>query len=186
MKKNILTLFIIFIFASLLSANNHVGENYFTDYSILDFSSAAGLSLQVLDPDITQGNDACIIPELQVNHWFSSGFGIQLAGGVLFAQNSDIGNTNYLFTAQLQYMGFTHTFSDSLATGVFVWLEGGQHGYTNSNNVFKTSYTAALGIGTEFLLAKHISIPLELGYLVDFATDTTPYICSNAGIRFRF
>ncbi|HZK19564.1 MAG TPA: hypothetical protein VFC68_02435 [Treponemataceae bacterium] len=174
MKKRLILIVAAFAFTSMIFANN---QNYFTDYSITDYSSAIGINAQIVGKNI--------VPQLQYHHWFSSRFGLELAGGAVYSVTQPHTGLDYLISADIQYLVYENIFTDAFAADVFMWGQAGHRGYT-TNNTFKADITLATGIGSEFLIAKHFSIPLKVGYLVQFPNTLMYTISASAGLRFRF
>ena len=122
---------------------------------------------------------------LSYQQWFGS-FGIETAAGM--SLNS---STGFLFNVGLQpqYRLYSDSFGDWLDGCLYLWA-GGLFGSTGTATATSFYLNGGAGIGTEIVLFKHFSIPLEAGYFAGWQLgNIAPQIASfvvQGGLRYRF
>jgi hypothetical protein len=129
--------------------------------------------------------DGSFIPEVQLQHWSSSVFGIELSAGMVYPFEDTDYKCNYLITTEFQFRFSQLKLENNSSISAYMWVAGGQHGYVESDDDYITNFTASTGIGTEFVLNNFFTIPLEIGYKYEFGNDYDQYLTSSLGLRFK-
>ena len=180
MKKFFIIFALIFI---LVSSPVFAEENLKEEYC----SSAVGFNQQFnLAGASSMG--------LTYQHYFDNYWGIQASLGAIV-------NNNVFYSAdlQLQRLFFVDSFLDTKETSFFGWANVGiasveQAHYTKDEkgNYLDTTYTVTpallvgAGVGIEFVLFDHLSIPIKFGVTTQFITDTGVGLSLGYGILYRF
>lgn len=124
---------------------------------------------------------------LQYAHsWGPLGFFIA-GGGVYDPSNTYYTVLDYNVIASLQYRVYGNVFSRYFSGQLYAWLLAGHLGYIRSNSSpYVALGTAGIGIGIEFILLEHLSIPIEFGFCGQFPTDPKVQFSFGGGLRYRY
>ncbi len=189
MKKTFVIVLMLLLAGTVVFANSPATsvlevEDASEDNSFNRYDSALGVTWLI-------GSD---IPSMQYQHWITPGFGYTLNTGASYAPvtvwDSEKEVTGYEFDfnffGQLQWALYTAS-STNLDTRLYAWVLGGcvvQH----EANMIGTDVDgiAGAGFGFDINLYKHISIPVEFGYLGVAPANPNLTMIGNFGIRYRF
>lgn len=122
---------------------------------------------------------------LQYQHWFKK-FGFQITGGGFYNPDNNWGSTlDYSVLLEGLYTVYGNSFSEQIAGRLYTWTALGHHGFIPDNSIYRydsaigsdvyeddntyyPNFLVGLGIGIEFILFEHFSIPLQFGYMGEF------------------
>ncbi len=195
MKKMFVIVLMLLLACTAVIANSPATtvlnvEDASEDNSFTRYDSAVGVTWLI-------GSD---IPSLQYQHWITPGFGFTLNTGAaysprsetIYTETTDTYNTingYYLdlnFFGQLQWALYTAS-TKNLDTRLYAWVLGGcvvQHDVAMTG--MDVDGIAGAGFGFDINLYKHISIPVEFGYLGVAPANPNLAMVGNFGIRYRF
>jgi len=179
MKKRILVLFIAFASFTAVFAQQRppIKQGRTAGPTVnKDSSSSIGFTTEYVD--------GSFIPQIELQHWSSSVFGIALSAGMVYPIDDNDYQSNYLLTSEFQFR-FSQQKLDNSSISAYMWAAVGQHGYVEADDDFITNFTASTGLGTEFVLNNFLTIPLEIGYMYEFGNDYDQYVTSSLGLRFK-
>ncbi len=113
--------------------------------------------------------------------------------GIMVSAGLDSSHTSAL--AEYQYSIFSAHLTETLNSHLYVWAAGGVNFRTDSTYNQTTTFwddethinaVASLGIGVEFVWWRHLSVPIQFGYVAEFPYDIGMSFCFASGIRYRF
>ncbi|MBO4508913.1 MAG: hypothetical protein J5747_09775 [Spirochaetaceae bacterium] len=113
--------------------------------------------------------------------------------GIMISAGLDSRHTSAL--VEYQYSIFSALLTETMNTRLYVWCAGGVNFRTDSiidhtntlwNDETHINAVASLGVGVEFVWWKHISVPVQFGYVAEFPYDTEMSFCLASGVRYRF
>ena len=137
---------------------------------------------------------------LQLEHYFTPKFGLTLDGSFYYkeyyySENPFSGNVNL----QLDVSLFEYEAPKVFAYRVYAWVLGGARVFTDGRTYnastgkydegdgsVKVNAVAGAGVGFEFILVRHISIPVQVGYSAEFPYDVHGGFSGGIGLRYRF
>ena len=123
---------------------------------------------------------------LHYQQWFGN-HGVMVSAGL----TGDTINA----VAEYEYCVYSAKFTETLNSRLYVWVLGGvncvnDHKYNNATGEYEPNFyvdgLASLGIGMEFVWWKHLSIPVQFGYIVELPNNTKMSFCFASGVRYRF
>ena len=150
----------------------------------------------------------CAIPNgasygLHYQHWFNR-LGFQITGGGFYTPDNKVGSTlDYSVTAEGLFTVYGNSFSEQLAGRLYTWVALGHHGFIPDNSISRFDETldkwiyetddsyyinalVGLGVGIEFILFEHFSIPIQFGYMGEFPSRPGIGFTGGTGIRYRY
>ncbi len=177
-KVSILTLIILLFLTNILFSQILPSSHEYED-----FMTATPNALGVF----IIGGENIDVGGLHYQRWFSNNIGLTLNGGGTYSINT----LDYSVAAEIQYMVYHETFNNYIASGLYLWSMTGHRGYmdgatTTTEFTYKADFYAGLGIGIECIFWKHFSIPLHVGYILEFPNEMSLSFASGAGIRYRY
>jgi hypothetical protein len=129
---------------------------------------------------------------LHYNHWFDR-VGFQITGGGNYMPYDGYPIMDYSVAIQGMYELLSNTFSEKLAGRLYVWGMVGHRGWLRNSSYtapVTTTYVPGLacgvGIGVDFVLFRHFSIPIEFGYSGQFLNDVSATPSIGGGLRYRY
>ena len=139
---------------------------------------------------------------LQYQHWFNNRIGAAFDFSALY--NSDLTDApqNKMFVnfnAEFDYALYRFELSNDVASQLYLWALGGvefkdklvyeytSEGYQeiNTDSVLVNA-VVGLGFAFDFTFYKHISVPVQIGFLGTFPNDTCFDFCLGTGLRYSF
>ena len=120
---------------------------------------------------------------LHFQKWFGN-HGLMISAGITDGNMSAI--------VEYEYCIYKARFTDTLNSKLYLWLMGGPH-FVNEHvwsepehDNFYVNGVTALGVGMEFVWWKHLSVPVQFGYVITYPHNVSCSFCFASGIRYRF
>ncbi len=125
---------------------------------------------------------------LSYHQWFGN-HALMVSAGIQSDQMSAL--------AEYQYCVFSASLTEKLNSRLYVWASGGVNFRNESvyawepdttlwQNEVHVNAVTALGIGMEFVWWRHLSVPVQFGYIAEFPYDFGMSFCFSSGVRYRF
>ncbi|MCR4940974.1 MAG: hypothetical protein K5930_12845 [Treponemataceae bacterium] len=143
-----------------------------------DDSIALGMGYCMGEITLGYGSGNIGVIGLQYQQWFGR-HGVMVTAGL-----------DGVF-ADYQYCIFSASFTERLDTRFYAWISGGAAFFNDYNFYSSSSYSGvdaifAVGIGTEFIWWKHLSVPAQYGYIARFTDNFHLGFFYSSGVRYRF
>ncbi len=133
---------------------------------------------------------------LQYEHYFTKKIGLTVDGSAVYKSDETEStpidaNVNLQFDISL----FEYEAQKVFAYRVYAWFLGGARykyfsGYSyetkTQNPYWYINAVAGTGFGFEFILVRHISIPIQIGFIGEFPNGGSAGLTFGAGLRYRF
>ncbi len=161
----------------------------------LKYENAIGFSFLAGNPQATSP----YAYGFDYQRWCTDRIGFQLCAGGFWNPSSKE-CLSYSFSAQIQAKLFSFSFEDVFTSLLYFWGMAGHNGYQTqtsswneeakaydfSPDPFIASLTLGIGLGVDFILVEHISIPVTFGCVGEFINNNYLGLAGGIGIRFRF
>ncbi len=171
MKKNIILILIIALMIMPVFAQDAEAE--------IEDDGAASLGMYFCAGEFSMIG-------LHYQQWFGN-HGIMVSGGL----TGDV----FCAVAVYEYCVYSAKFTDILNSRLYLWILGGvdcvnEHNYISSTETYEDDFyvnaVGSLGVGIEFVWWKHLSIPVQFGYVIEAPHKTKMSFSFASGIRYRF
>ena len=125
---------------------------------------------------------------LSYHQWFGD-HALMVSAGVQSDQMSVL--------AEYQYCVFSASLTETLNSRLYVWASGGVNVRNESVHEWEPDLTlwqnevhvnavTSLGVGMEFVWWRHLSVPVQFGYVAEYPFDFGMSFCFSSGVRYRF
>ncbi len=125
---------------------------------------------------------------LSYHQWFGN-HALMVSAGVQSDQMSAL--------AEYQYCVFSAHLTETLNSRLYVWASGGVNVRNESVHEWEPDLTlwqnevhvnavTSLGVGMEFVWWRHLSVPVQFGYVAEYPFDFGMSFCFSSGVRYRF
>ena len=119
---------------------------------------------------------------LTYQEWFDNEWGFQFSAGAI--KNDSV---NYSLEVKAQRFLTTNKMGKRTSSALFLWASSGVFSTENySTNTTSPSFFLGTGFGIEFILFNHISIPITVGIIGSFSSQTSVATGVGIGVLYRF
>lgn len=126
--------------------------------------------------------------------WFQNDMGFEVAVGFIANEN----NAYYNFEGQFQKLLFVDDFGRRSLSSLYLWAnaginsmeeyleEGGIYDDYDYRTVLSPNFFVGVGFGMEMTYFEHFSVPVTLGFEVEFPKEFAFGFTAGIGLRYRF